>query len=502
MNYNYISDLPEFQAPEILRGKVILLSAGTGAGKSTAVIGLAQNPAFMKGGRMLFLTTRRADKRKLDAKTGGIDTITVRTIQDIETNEIERDAVDVSRYFDSFDCIVCDESHYWTTDSQFSKSSDLSYKAIKEYADSIVKGADRTLILISATPEKLDELFLASEITMERNTDYIKKIVFLPQADYIPQVVREILKARETGRKGICFFNAKKDIEKVVALLSAEGAADSVEIYTASRDEITPTDSGEYEVAKTAILCTSVLAYGVDFWQKELDFVMTNDTDPVLVAQELGRKRCHGETVSYFIADYPAPALQYAYHKYIAALDDANAFFENPELYAQAPHRDGGRWRLDRIDSNRCMYVNRNLEIERNISYCAFCERLKGYSIALKEEMTTWRQMVLARLGFTDTKNSPVVDYQDLIDVDVKFELDRLAKNPAPTTDDWRRIGMALRATNHVTRGTTKQYKSGAWLSSPAVISKHIEPYGYKAGKAKQKRENGKVIRFYPLERM
>ena len=82
MNYNYISDLPEFQAPEILRGKVILLSAGTGAGKSTAVIGLAQNPAFMQGGRMLFLTTRRADKRKLDAKTGGIDTITVRSHED------------------------------------------------------------------------------------------------------------------------------------------------------------------------------------------------------------------------------------------------------------------------------------------------------------------------------------------------------------------------------------------------------------------------------------
>ena len=106
--------------------------------------------------------------------------------------------------------------------------------------------------------------------------------------------------------------------------------------------------------------------------------------------------------------------------------------------------------------------------------------------------------MVLTRMGFTDTDIPPVVDYQTIIDADVRTELDRLAKNPAPTTDDWRRVGMALRVTNKGSRLN----KYGAALSSPAALSKHIEPYGYKAGKAKQKRENGKVIRFYPLERM
>ena len=497
MNYNYISDLPEFQAPEILRGKVILLSAGTGAGKSTAVIGLAQNPAFMKGGRMLFLTTRRADKRKLDAKTGGIDTITVRTIQDIESNEIERDNVDIDRYFDSFTCVVCDEAHYWVTDSKFSSSSILSLNAVRAYADKIVKGADKTLILISATPEKLDELVLASEITIEKRTDHIGAITFLPSGTYVHHVVREILKARETGRKGLCFFKKKRDIERVRTMLEAEGVTDAVDVYTAGKgEEILPNENGEYEVAKT-VLCTSVLAFGIDI--NNVDFVASDETDPLLLIQELGRKRCRpGEKVTYYIADYSAAYLGKIYAPEIARLTDSNEFVADPDTYLSAPHSDGGRWRTRHIENNPALYITRSGEIEKNIAFATYCERLKEYSTALNAGTTTWRQMVLTRMGFTDTDIPPVVDYQTIIDADVRTELDRLAKNPAPTTDDWRRVGMALRVTNKGSRLN----KYGAALSSPAALSKHIEPYGFKAGKAKQKRENGKVIRFYPLERM
>ena len=217
----HVSDLEDFKKPERIRGRVVIVNAGCGSGKSYAALSLAQNLDFMKGGRMLYLTTRKADYEKMKTKIKilNLDSVIVRTIQSIE-REDELDNYDIFRYLCQFDCVIVDEAHYWIND-HFNESAVLSYRAVKRFADMIAGGnKNRTLILISATPENLGILFNAREIKGPKDTTHIKGITFIPAADYTDQAVREILKARNNGKKCIVFFSKKSEIKKCKSLLA------------------------------------------------------------------------------------------------------------------------------------------------------------------------------------------------------------------------------------------------------------------------------------------
>ena len=500
---NYISDIEEFKNPASLRGHTIILSAGTGCGKTTAILGCAEDPEFLHPDeKLLFLTTRIADKEKLIARTGSMDRVTVRTLQGLAT-ECEAKAVNIARYVDGFACVAVDEAHHWASDSAFAHSAVLTYEACRAYADGIAAGKDHTMFLISATPEKLSELFPdASEIAVPPTTDHIGQSVFIPPEDYILTAAQNILAARDRGEKGIVFFSEKADMEKVKALLKEEGAAGCVATYAAGRKELTPDVDGNFSVpdGKTAILTTSVLAFGLDFWQGDLTFVMTDTTDPVLAVQELGRKRCRdGETVTYYLADHTPKALLRAYAPRITDLQDARLYLTDRATY-EAAHADGGRWAVRSIDDNLCLYTPRGGAREVNRPFWTFCERLKGYADDLASGEATWRTMILSRLGYRSPSAAPVIEYADVIRMDVQREIEKLLQpDAAPTKADWMRLGLALRVTDRMVDG----HKYGRPQSQPASISKHLQPYGYRAsGKRKQRRQGGKVISFYPLERM
>ena len=366
---------------------------------------------------------------------------------------------------------------------------------------------NRTLILISATPENLGILFNAREIKGPKDTTHIKGITFIPAADYTDQAVREILKARNNGKKCIVFFSKKSEIKKCKSLLAKNGAAGAVEIFTAKRDRPMPDSNGNFSISngKTAILATSVLAFGVDYWDPDIDVVMTNSCDPILAIQEIGRKRCNedaADTVYYYIADFSPEYLQVVYQKYIDKMEEADAFFADPAKFDNA-HADGGRWREGWEKKNHCIHFSRHThKIEINEAYHSFCERLKGYSNDLALTKTTWREMILSKIGFEIISDAPVIDFERIIKNDVLMEIERIKKKKYPTTTDYARIGAALRIRSHGMGEDGKDYKWGAFISRPSALNKHLEKYGYKVGNRKRHRESGAVISYYPLAKI
>ena len=202
----YLSDKPCWDDPKSFRGKVTLVKAGTGSGKSTAMLNLAEDEDYLgKNDKMLFMTTRRTDAAKLRAKvekSGLTAKVDVMTMQSFE-EAISVYDMDGAKYLEQYQILVCDEAHYWTTDAGFSESAILSYQSIKDFADTIGE-TKKMIFLMSATPERLGEIFPVSKrVGGDIYTDHIRKIVFVPDEDYTMQSAMNFNKAIENGSKGI-----------------------------------------------------------------------------------------------------------------------------------------------------------------------------------------------------------------------------------------------------------------------------------------------------------
>ena len=498
----YLSDKPYWDDPEQFQGKVTLVTAGTGSGKSTAMLNIAADDEYLsKNEKMLILTTRRADAAKLRVKVekeGLSCRVDVMTVQAFE-EAISVYDMDGAKYLEQYQILVCDEAHYWTTDAGFSESAILSYQSIKDFADTIGE-TKKMIFLMSATPERLDEIFPVSKrVGGDIYIDHIRKIVFVPDEDYTMQSAMNINKAIENGSKGIIFVRKKTDIEKILTEIGAQ--SERVEVYTAERRPQCD-EHGEFKIpdGKNIIISTSVLAFGVDFWDDNIQFVMTNDVDPVLAVQELGRRRCAGESeVDYYISDFTADYLVRAYAKQKRFYEDASLFETAPEKFYGA----GGPWYEGIFRHNRIFRIERHTTVVKiNPTYRDFCARLSSYSDDISEGEDNWKHMVLTRLGFDSRKPAPIKHYEEVVSEDVKSMLMQMEAAGILTTDDWKLLGKVLRVKNGTIKGKGTKYKYGEYLSSPKKIDAYIRPYGYMAGGVKKKQVNGKRINYYPLIRL
>lgn len=498
----YLSDKPCWDDPKSFRGKVTLVKAGTGSGKSTAMLNLAEDDDYLgKNDKMLFMTTRRTDAAKLRAK---VEKLSLTAKVDVMTVQSFEEAISVydmsgAKYLEQYKIVVCDESHYWLTDTAFSTSSILSYEAVRSFADAI-SDTDKMLFLMSATPERLNKIFPVSRnVSGDVYTDHIRQVVFVPDEDYVAQAALNISRAIQNGKKGIVFVRNKNDIYKILTELGAQ--AERVEVYTAEkRPECL--DSGEYEIpeGKNAIIATSVLAYGVDYNDWSIEFVMTNSADPVVVVQELGRRRCFGEKeADYYVSDFTSDYLLRAYQTFRKYLTEAETFSENPDEFFKA----GGHWYEGFIHKNRAFRVKRHTTtLTTDAVYMETLRRFADYAVEIEDGTDSWEHMVLSRLGFDSRTPAPVKPYKDIVAEDVKSMLSQMEAAGVLTTDDWKMLGKMLRAKNRTIKGKGTSYKHGDYLSSPKKIDPLIRPYGYSAGERQQKQKDGKRISYYPLIRL
>lgn len=165
-NYNWLTFSEEFGEETVNLIKCIFenkeqhranlfIDANTGKGKSYFIKGMLYEYCKENKLKMLYLLPRRIVRdefiKELQAENK-TDVITVKAYQEFEQREDyssyeEYLSIDENKSLKEYDIIICDECHYFISDSTFNSFTFRSYDHI------FSEGADKLKIFITATPE-------------------------------------------------------------------------------------------------------------------------------------------------------------------------------------------------------------------------------------------------------------------------------------------------------------------------------------------------------------
>lgn len=353
--------------------KAIFISSPTGSGKTTFILNTFLPYWASQGKKILYLVNRTILKEQLENKISNLEwklrqAIKIELYQTIE-KEITKlqlrykiseyqqgysDAMkivgqkyepqrykecsanfycDDMRRYNEFDCVVCDEAHYFLMDSNYNTNTMFSYIFIRDFFRLKLR------IYISATIEEIEKYivedndkrtyyrtnwygFLSNErpnvkgklnrceykkFSVQSNYDYID-IGILKQREEIADIITKgtekwliFIDNKEFGK------TLKKDImekisveedmvnENIVAFITSDYEQDSD-----SANEIKSIVSTDKQNAKV-LIATSVLDNGVNLKDVELrNMIIITDTETEFI-QMLGRKRIDNQRLKLYI---------------------------------------------------------------------------------------------------------------------------------------------------------------------------------------------------------
>ncbi|NGT97183.1 DEAD/DEAH box helicase family protein, partial [Clostridium perfringens] len=186
-----ISDLIKIQ--EIRnwsKGDIITITAPTGSGKSHFIKNSVYLVAAERKQKILFLVHRKRCKQqffkelKKDYKLGIIN---ITTYQSLEKNE--------NFDFSEYEFIVCDEFHYFTSDSEFNYKTDISL-------EKILRQTDKIRIFMSATPKLINSYIKHRKIEtkdyeIEKDFTWMNLNFFNKKADSVKTIIDDVLDKNE-----------------------------------------------------------------------------------------------------------------------------------------------------------------------------------------------------------------------------------------------------------------------------------------------------------------
>lgn len=267
-------------------GDVITISAGTGSGKSYFIKNRLYSQAKLEGKKILMLIHRTdcveqfINEIKEDSKQ---DVIDIKTYQSLEGS---RD-IDLGDY----KYIVSDEFHYFMSDANFNKYTDISLEKILSQ-DKAIK------IFMSATGKYM-EGYLKNYRGMEVkhyplpiNFDFIRSLTFFNQYGTINNIIDDCLKA---GEKMIIFIqSSKKALEfhktyKEHSLFNC-GSGSTKEYKHVNESKISKMLENE-RFEEQILITTSVMDAGVNIKDKSVSCVVVDIEDTGVLTQCLGRRR-------------------------------------------------------------------------------------------------------------------------------------------------------------------------------------------------------------------
>lgn len=280
---------------------IIIISAGTGTGKSHFVKNTLYQYAKEHNKRILFLIHRSncvsqfQSEIERDGKTDVIDILTYQ--------KIEYDILHYNRHinYNRYAYIVCDEFHYFISDASFNNTTDISFNEIMRQ--------NCTKILMSATGEDV-EAYLHTTVRRKLrkykippNYTYVRKLNFFLQDEDIDYLAEKIISRQE---KAIIFIQS---VEKAYRLFK-NFSEHSLFNCSESNNKYKYVDKKKIQnmlelehFDENLLITTSCLDSGVNIADEKVKYIIADITDVGSLIQCLGRKRCHSEndTVSFYI---------------------------------------------------------------------------------------------------------------------------------------------------------------------------------------------------------
>lgn len=286
---------------------IIIISAGTGTGKSYFVKNIVYKYAKSEGKKILFLihrsncVTQFQEEIARDKKS---DTIDILTYQKIESDILQSDRhIDFSQYA----YIVCDEFHYFISDANFNNTTDISFEEILR-ANKCIK------IFMSATGQDVEQYFneflsnkrkkLIRKYELPPDYSYVTGLTFFSQDDDISYLAEKII---NSNQKAMIFIQKAEKAYKLYkkypqySLFNCSKYNKSYYKYV-DEEKIGTMLKNEY-FEENLLITTSCLDAGANIIDEAVKYMIADIKDMGSLIQCLGRKRSinSDDTVQFFI---------------------------------------------------------------------------------------------------------------------------------------------------------------------------------------------------------
>lgn len=258
-------------------GQKIILSAPMGSGKSYFIY----NYLIKDDKKVLILSNRSLLKQQYESYIANSNNTNV----ELYTYQKLENILKHNEPIENFDYIICDESHYFITDS-WNSTTDLSFRYVNNANDSIV-------LFMSATGSEVFDLFKLADIETTNyfiQADYSRFEMHYFDTNGLDMV--QHLMANETVDENnkILYFSSNKKVALELYELYKHMA--SITVSATDKDiENTADAFVDNKCNYTLTIATSCIDNGIDIFDETLKYIVCDLFDLTQVIQCLGRKR-------------------------------------------------------------------------------------------------------------------------------------------------------------------------------------------------------------------
>lgn len=318
---NYVSNIIGQEYKKWSKEEGVFIDCQTGQGKTSFILKVYAKYLFDNNKNMLILVNREKLFKEVNKSrvTSNVHVMTYQKFQEqIEKNEM------IKRY----DCIVCDECHYFISDA-WNYKTDIAWRYIKEL--------DSIKIFMSATGDIAFKLFScekAYRYFVDRDYDYIDRIYFYEDDKYVSKVLKKIPK----NEKAIYFANSVKkahnkylEFKEESSFICSKGQE---EVYT--RD-ITKNAITNKKFNTKYLMATKVIDNGINLEDKAIKHIICDVKDIVTVIQCIGRRRIDADDkedkITLHIKNYTRSELNRFKNSLFKEIRIADAYMLNHDEY-------------------------------------------------------------------------------------------------------------------------------------------------------------------------
>ena len=290
----------------------IILSSGTGGGKTTFACDILIPYALEQGKNVLYLTNRKPSYEQIMERIKNYPNVKLMTYQLLQSL-IRKDET-----LPHFDFIIADEAHYFHTDGLFNEYTDLSY-------DWLVNQKDCVVVYMSATGDALFPGLILSGIVMPnrkyvipKDYSYIDAVYFYDKSQ-ITEIINNIL-SQNPDDKILVFVNSLKRLKEMHCIYGDKAyyLASKSNVKDKSLSFIDYDCINDMQYSKRILFTTKALDNGFDLKDKAIRHIFCEIIDVDSCIQSIGRKRSQDEkdTCSVYFMRYSNRAIrQFANHE-------------------------------------------------------------------------------------------------------------------------------------------------------------------------------------------
>lgn len=344
-------------------GDIVFITASTGAGKSHFILNVYLDWIIQRGGKLLYLVNRRILREQLQNEVNaeiareisekyGLniniqDYIEITTYQALE-NRLKSFYFEINGWLGSmqkFTCVVCDECHYFYTDSNFNTGTELSLDLIRELFN------NKLQIYISATADpikkqienhfqKMKKVYQMinfgrivssscekkpfKEYRKEYNLGVLHPHIMMDQESLIDKMQSSICDTKDKWMVFVDSIDAGKALQKALRCDSKIKDSDVI-FLDADYEKVEEAEKTVNEIVekkssrKRVIISTAVMDNGITFQDSDLvNVAIFSDVKETFV-QMFGRKRINSnEIIHLYICkrseEYFRKRYQYVYN--------------------------------------------------------------------------------------------------------------------------------------------------------------------------------------------